>query len=279
MTPPETDFGNVEIGSAVARSLTVSNDGDYPMQVQGVLRLTSTPSDLPVSSDDCSGQIVGVGASCQITVTYRPSAARAFNGEILLLTNDQGAPTPAAFIGQGVPALDGSAVVSGRAAAGSTLTCTPVGYPSGTAAAVQWLRNGHSVATSSAQQLGLRDADIGARFACRIVATNSVSNQTVTSPATPAVLPMSLVAEPGAFTDEATCRGVQVADPVGVRGWGVAISHAAPVTPWAPLRLAAARVLTVRIGGRRVGYGRAVIISPQTLWSIEEESDRAKYKP
>ncbi len=50
----------------------------------------------------------------------------------------------------------------------------------------------------------------------------------------------------------------------------VTISHGAPVTPWAPLRLAAARVLTVRIGGRRVGHGRVVIISPQTLWSFAD---------
>ncbi len=181
VTPSETDFGDVAIGSAVARIVTVSNDGDYPMQVQGTLRLTSTPADLPLSGDGCSGQIVGVGASCQFTVTYRPSAARQLNAEVLLLTNDQGAPTPTAFIGQGVPALHGSAVVSGRSAAGSTLTCTPVGYPAGTTVAAQWLRNGHPIETSRGPRLGLRDADIGARFACRLVATNSVSSQTVTS--------------------------------------------------------------------------------------------------
>jgi len=270
VTPSETDFGDVAIGSSVARIVTVSNDGDYPMQVQGTLRLTSTPSDLPLSGDACSGQTVGVGASCQFTVTYRPSAARELNAEVLLLTNDQGAPTPVAFLGQGVPAVDGSAVVSGRPAAGSTLSCTPVGYPSGTAVAIQWLRNGHLIATSRAPQLGLRDADIGARFACRIVATNAVSSQTVTSRETAAVLPMSLVDEPGAFVDEATCRVVQAAHLVGVVGRAVSVSHGAPVTPWAPLRLAASRVLTVRIDGRRVGHGRVVIISPQTLWSFAD---------
>ena len=58
--------------------------------------------------------------------------------------------------------------------------------------------------------------------------------------------------------------------PICSAAWAVTISHGAPVTPWAPLRLAAARVLTVRIDGRRVGHGRVVSISPQTLWSFAD---------
>jgi len=270
ITPSEVNFGDVAIGSSVARTVTVSNDGDYPMQVQGTLLITSTPSDLPVTGDSCSGRVITVGSTCQFTVTYRPSAARWLNADVLLLTNDPGAPTPSAFVGEGVPAVNGSAVVSGRPAAGSTLTCVPVGYPAGTAFAYQWMRNGHPVATARGTQFVLRDADVGARFACQIVAGNSVSDQTVISRQSAAVVPMSLVGEPGAFTDEATCRDVQTAHLVRPGGREVAISAGAPVTPWAPLRLAAARVLTVRVDGRLVGHGRRVAISPQTLWSFAD---------
>ena len=44
VTPLETDFGDVAIGSAVARTLTIFNEGDFPMQVQGMLMITGTPA-------------------------------------------------------------------------------------------------------------------------------------------------------------------------------------------------------------------------------------------
>jgi hypothetical protein len=268
VTPPETNFGDVAIGSSVARTVTVSNDGDYPMQVQGTLLITGAPSELPVTADGCSGQVISVGAACQFTVTYRPSAARELNADVLLLTNGQGAPTPAGFTGDGVPTINGTVVLSGRPAAGSTLTCAPAGYPSGTVVVYRWMRNGRLIATLRAPRLTLRDADIGARFACQIVAANSVSTQTVTSSQTAVVMPMSLVGEPGAFTDAATCRRVQTAHLVRLGGRDVVVRYGAPVTPWAPLRFTSARVLSAHIDGRLVGHGRVVTISPQTLWSF-----------
>jgi len=143
VTPSQTEFGDVAIGSAVARTVTVANHGDYPMQVQGTLLISGTPSDLSVTSDGCSGQTVTVGATCQFTVTYRPSVARQLNAAELLLTNGPGVPTPTGFSGEGVLAVNGSVTVSGRPAAGSTLTCAPVGYRTGTSFAYEWLRNGH----------------------------------------------------------------------------------------------------------------------------------------
>ena len=270
LTPSETNFGDVAIGSSVAQTVTVSNDGDYPMQVQGTLLVTGTPSDLPITGDSCSGQVITAGSTCQFTVTYRPSAARELNAAVLLLTNDAGAPTLSGYSGQGVPAVNGSAIVTGHPAAGSTLTCAPVGDPAGTTFTYQWIRNGHLVAAPGAQRLMLRDADVGARFACRIVATNSVSTQTVTSPQTAAITPMSLVGEPGAFTDEGTCRSVQTSHSIRLGGVDVRLGYGAPVTPWAPLTLTAARVLTARIDGRIVGHGKVVTISPQTLWSFAD---------
>jgi len=270
VTPSETDFGDVAIGSSVARTVTVSNTGDYPMQVQGTLLITGTPSDLPVTADSCSGQIINVGSSCQITVTYRPSAARELNAAVLVLTNDPGAPTPSGFSGQGVPVANGFVTIAGHPTAGSTLTCAPVGYAAGTSFAYQWLRNGHLVAGARAQRLLLGDADVGARVACRIAAANPVSTQTVTSRQTAPVTPMSLVGEAGAFTDASTCRSIQTSHLLHLGRQVVVVSYGAPATPWAPLTLTSATALRARIDGRIVGDGKVVTISPQTLSSFAD---------
>jgi hypothetical protein len=270
VTPSQTDFGDVAIGTAVARTVTVANHGDYPMQVQGTLLITGTPSDLSVTSDGCSGQAVTVGATCQFTVTYRPSAARQLNAAVLLLTNGPGAPTPTGFSGEGVPAVNGSVTVNGQPAAGSTLTCVPAGYPTGTSFTYEWLHNGHLVAGPTPPQLLLRDSDVGDRVTCRITATNSVSTQTVTSSPSSVVAPMSLTGESGAFTDVGTCRSVETSHLVHLDSRAVAVSYGSPVTPWAPLRLGSTTPLRVRIDGRVVGADRVVTIGPQTLSSFAE---------
>lgn len=270
ITPSQTDFGDVAIGSSVARTVTVSNDGDYPMQVQGTLLITGTPSDLPVTADTCSGQTVNVGSTCQFTVTYRPSAAHQLNAAVLLLTNTPGAPTPTGFTGEGVRAVSGSATVTGHPAAGSTLTCAPVGYSGGTTFAYQWLRNGRLVVGAVAPHLVLRDADIGARVMCRIAAANSVSTQTVTSEPTAAITPMPLTGASGAFTDVGICRSVQATHLVRLGSRDVVVSYGSPTTPWAPLTLRSATALRARIDGRAVGAGKVVTISPQTLASFAD---------
>jgi len=268
VTPLETDFGDVAIGSAVARTLTIFNEGDFPMQVQGMLMITGTPADLPVTADGCTGQIVGVGSSCQFTVTYRPSAPRGLSATVIVLSNEQGAPIPAGLTGQGVAPVQGSVAVAGHLAAGSALTCTPSGYPGGTSFAYAWLRNGRQVAGARMQHFVLRDADIGARFRCRIDASNSVSSQVATSRQTGAVTPMLLTGEPGAFTDESTCRSAVMSHLLRLGRRVVVVGYGAPVTPWAPLTLATTAVLRARLDGRIVGDGTSITISPQTLASF-----------
>lgn len=265
LSPPETDFGDVAIGHSAAQVMTVSNDGDYPMQVQGTLLITSTPLDLPITADQCSGQIVDPGAFCQFTVTYRPTAARALNATVLLLTSANGAPTPTGFTGDGVPTIHGTASVTGNLAAGSTLTCNPAGDPSGTHYTYRWLRDGDLVADAHSRQLALGDSAVGAHFACRIVASNTVSRQTVTSRRTAEIAPMNLALLQGAFTDQGTCRTIAAGHVVRLGRHEVTVSYGAPSTPWAPLTLTAASTLQVNIDGQRVGTGTLVTLSPQTL--------------
>lgn len=66
----QTDFGNVAIGTSASQAITVSNDGDAPMQVQQAFVVTGTISDFPIVADGCSGQVVNQGSSCQFTVRF-----------------------------------------------------------------------------------------------------------------------------------------------------------------------------------------------------------------
>jgi hypothetical protein len=265
MSPAQTDFGDVAIGHSAAQIVTVANDGDYPMQIQQAFMVTDTPSDVPITADNCSGQIVNPGSACQFTVTYQPTAASDLDASVILITNGNGSITPIGFSGDGVPTVNGAATITGMPAAGSTLTCNPVGYPGGTSYAYQWLRNAHLVAGASTPQLVLHDTDVGARFVCRIVATNPVSTQTVSSPTTAAIAPLTLTGQPGAFTDQGTCRSLQADHLLRPGRRAVSVSYGSPATPWAPLTLSSAIALRVRIDGHVVGVGKLVTISPRSL--------------
>jgi hypothetical protein len=272
INPSQTDFGNIAIGRSAAQTVTVSNDGDFPMQIQQAFMVTGTPSVLPITADSCSGQVVNQGSSCHFTVNFQPTAAGYRDGSVILITNGPGPVTPIGFSGTGIPTVNGAATITGNPAAGSTLTCNPVGYPDGTTYAYQWLRNGRLVAGVSTQNLALLDADVDAAFSCRIVATNPVSTQTMTSPQTAAIAPMTLTREPGAFTDKGTCRSVQASHVLRLGRHPVSVTYGRPATPWAPLTLTSAIALRVRIDSQTVGAGKAVTVSPRTLSAFADGS-------
>ena len=69
-----------------------------------------------------------------------------------------------------------------------TATCLPHSYPSDTAFAYQWLRNGKLTSRALGRRRVLGDADVGTRLACRLTATGPGGSQTVTSPGTRPVL-------------------------------------------------------------------------------------------
>ncbi len=265
ISPPQTDFGNVEVGHSASKTVTVANTGDFPMQVQGLLMITGTPSDIPISADHCSNQTVNQGDSCQFTVTYRPSAARELNAAVVLITNGPGAPTPTGFTGDGVPGLNGAVTISGDPSAGSTLTCHPVGFPGGTDFAYRWLRNGHLMAGELTRRLTLPDADIGARMSCRVIAANAIATRTATSRGTAKIAPMTLTDLPGAFSDQGTCRVVQANRVVRLGPDRVVTSFGSPSTPWAPLTFTSGVPVKARIDGRLVGAGKVIVVSPATL--------------
>jgi Abnormal spindle-like microcephaly-assoc'd, ASPM-SPD-2-Hydin len=263
--PSQTDFGNVAIGSTSARTVTITNNGDYPLQIQGWFTSGGTPSSFPVTADGCSGQQVNPGSSCPITVSFQPTAVGYRDATILLITSTKHGIVPVAFAGTGTPTLNGGATITGNAAAGSTLTCNPVGYPPGGSYQYQWLRASYPVAGADAPTLIPSDTDVGHRFACRIATTNSGSTQTVTSPRTAPIAPMTLTGEPGAFTGSQTCRTMRAAHLQRVGHHLATIHYGRPMTPWAPLTVASGTSVRVHLDRQALGRGKTVTITPRTL--------------
>ncbi len=266
VSPTQTDFGNVAIGHSASQTITVSNDGDAPMQVQQAFMVTGTPSVFPITGDGCSGQVVNQGSFCQFTVRFQPSAAGYREGSVItIINNGPGPVTPIGFTGTGVARPQGAATITGNAAAGSTLTCNPVSYPAGTNYAYQWLRNGKTLTGGTTPVYRPSDSDVGSQLTCRLTASNPVGIQTVSSPSSGPIAAMNLSRLPGSFVDKGTCRAVNAARQMHAGGTLVAVSYPQPSVPWAPLTLTARGALHVSIDGQAVGSGRSVDITPRTL--------------
>ena len=272
VSPRQTDFGDVEIGKSVARTITIANHGDYPLQIQQAFMVTGTPSNFPITGDRCSGQNVAPGSSCSFTVSFQPSAAGFRDGAVIVITNTPQPVSPIGFTGTGLASPRGAAVVTGPAAAGSTLACHPTGYDPGTGFVYQWLRDGAQVAGATGASFTPGDGDVGTRLACRVTAVNSVGNQTVTSPATGPVAATDLSRLPGSFVDRRGCRTVGLAHRLSVGSTTVAVKYSQPTVLWAPLTLSATRALTVALDGQQVGRGQRVTVSPRALSGLANGS-------
>jgi hypothetical protein len=266
VSPTQTDFGSVAIGHSDSQTITVSNDGDAPMQVQQAFMVTGTPSVFPITADGCSGQVVNQGSFCQFTVRFQPSAAGHREGSVITIINNTPGPiTPIGFTGTGVASPQGAATITGNAAAGSTLTCNAVSYPAGTNYAYEWLRNGETLIGATTPVYRPSDSDVGSQLTCRLTASNPVGIQTVSSPSSGPIAAMNLSRLPGSFVDAGTCRAVNAARQLHAGGALVAVSYPQPSVPWAPLTLTARQALHVSIDGQPVGSGRSVDITPRTL--------------
>jgi Abnormal spindle-like microcephaly-assoc'd, ASPM-SPD-2-Hydin len=96
ITPPSLSFGNVLVGaSSATQMVTVANTGNAPLNVGAV-----TPTG-PYTATGCANTAVAAGASCMITVIFKPTAAGAANGSLSIAHNAAGSPGAVALSGTG----------------------------------------------------------------------------------------------------------------------------------------------------------------------------------
>jgi hypothetical protein len=231
--------------------------------------LSGTPQLFPVSADSCSSQVLSPAAACQLTVEFHPNGTGEREGTVFVITNENGPVETASFFGYGVASPNGAATVAGVAAAGSPLTCTPSGYSDGTTFAYQWQKDGNPF-DETGPKVTPTDADVGARFSCRISATNSVGSQTVASAKSAPIAPKDLSGLDGSLVDESVCRTAQAPSGLKVGTKTVKLSYGKPVTPSSTFALDAPGLkMTAMIDGQALAHGTGhLALTPRALQSF-----------
>ncbi|HEY0390839.1 MAG TPA: choice-of-anchor D domain-containing protein [Solirubrobacterales bacterium] len=270
ISPAQAGFGDVAIGSASAsRAFTIENAGDYPLQIQQVFVLSGTPQLFPISVNSCSAHVLSPAASCQLSVEFHPTGTGEREGTVFVITNENGPVETASFFGYGVASPNGAATVAGAAAAGSPLTCAPSGYSDGTTFAYQWQKDGNPF-DETGPKVTPTDADVGARFSCRVSATNSVGSQTVDSAKSAPIAPKDLSGLDGSLVDESVCRASQAPPGLKVGTKTVKLSYGKPVTPSSTFVLDAPGLkMTAMIDGQALARGTGhLALTPRALQSF-----------
>ncbi len=192
--PSELDFGVVEVGAEAApRSLTVTNVGDFPLEVQQMLIISGTPKSFPVSSDSCSRQLVMPGGECEMTIGFEPDRRGERNGSVFLISNTPEPVNTVSLLGEGMSRPDGSVRLTHEARVGVPLLCLTSGYREVDTVSYRWLRDGTPVPGEEEQVYVPAAGDAGAVLSCEVTAVNEIGSQTVTSAPSATVA----AAEPG----------------------------------------------------------------------------------
>ena len=94
--PTSLSFGNETAGSdSSAQSVTVSNTGNAAATISSV----TVPSGF--SQSDTCGSSLAAGASCTVSVTFAPSAAQSYTGNLTVTSNATNSPLNVALTGTG----------------------------------------------------------------------------------------------------------------------------------------------------------------------------------
>jgi len=95
VTPPSLDFGSIAVGSPTPpQQVTVTNDGDAPLKITTVKRTGTFASSYikPTADDHCTNQTLAPGASCTVSVFFKPTSSGLKPAQLAIPSND---PDPA----------------------------------------------------------------------------------------------------------------------------------------------------------------------------------------
>jgi phospholipase C len=88
-------FGTALVGSAGARLISLTNNGQQPMAIESIV-----PSQGFTESDSCPHSL-GVGMSCNVNLNFLPSAAGISTGTLVITDSDPSSPQTVALNGVG----------------------------------------------------------------------------------------------------------------------------------------------------------------------------------
>lgn len=99
-TPPSLTFGSQAVGTTSApQTITVANTGDANLFINSAA--VPNTLDFTVVSDGCSGLTLPAGASCDMSITFNPSATGTRTAALTVTDNAPGSPQTAPLAGTG----------------------------------------------------------------------------------------------------------------------------------------------------------------------------------
>jgi HYDIN/CFA65/VesB-like, Ig-like domain/Repeat of unknown function (DUF5648) len=104
-------FGEQAVGTSVTQSSTVSNCGNAPFAFTDVSIHPATASAYKIAATCATGQSLGVGASCNVDVTFAPSAPGQVSGGLWLHNTTTTPDQIITFYGRGADARSGTATL------------------------------------------------------------------------------------------------------------------------------------------------------------------------
>ena len=99
--PGPHNFGSQNVGVQTSgANLTISNNSAAAVSITSIT--SSSPTEFPITGNGCS--TVNPGATCTVTVAFKPSANGARNGSLTVNSNGTGSPQAIALSGTGTTA-------------------------------------------------------------------------------------------------------------------------------------------------------------------------------
>jgi hypothetical protein len=121
------DFGSTLINGSVSKTITLTNSNSMILAHAGTASVTGTDASLFVKgTDTCSGYNIAAGATCQISLTYSPTASGAHVASLTLPVTS-GASTLVGLTGASVIQLTTADVTAATVTVGSSTTVN-LGY-------------------------------------------------------------------------------------------------------------------------------------------------------
>jgi hypothetical protein len=102
LTPPSLTFASQDLGTTSApQSINVANTGNASLFINSAQVKGANPLDFTAVSDGCSGLTLAAGASCTMSITFKPTNTGTRSATLIVTDNAPNSPQTASITGTG----------------------------------------------------------------------------------------------------------------------------------------------------------------------------------
>lgn len=125
---PTISFGSQQVSvKSTAMGVTVTNNGNSSLTISAIAISGTNAGDFAISGQTCSGTAVAVSATCEVNVTFTPSATGSETASLKFTDNTPGNPQTVVLNGKGTDFSIGLADLQRRAGRFDLLSFTSFG--------------------------------------------------------------------------------------------------------------------------------------------------------